>query len=60
MAYLLLLQPRNAIDCEFAKKLQNSYEKSKAGARTGDLRFISLTPSQLSHGRILDEEEVLQ
>ena len=31
----------------------------RAAARTGDLRFVSVMPRQLSYSRILHEEDVL-
>ena len=34
-------------------------KRVKAGTRTVDLRFGSVTPCQLSHSRILDEEAAL-
>ena len=40
------------------KKLQNSYQKGRARARTCDLYFIRVTPYQLRYNRILDDEDV--
>ena len=57
----MLLKSMNKIVSLLNKKLQNSYQsqKSRAAARTGDLRFVSVVPYQLSYNRILHEEDLL-